>query len=210
MIIYIFLKLESNCENQLKGSVTLWGKKEHLKIHLRTNYRRRTDKFLIKSCSFSHFFPPQKKDGSEAVTNGYAKEKNGYGAVASKPKTNGVSTKSSFASKFFAFQIPCFLPAVTDFDEHNDQTKSESQYEDNNGGHVIRNSYISDDSSMRNRAFVSNQKSWYSSDTKSVVKPVHITQEWTNLRDTFLFNIRKIKGGINEQYSAFQLKMSTG
>lgn len=107
--------------------------------------------FLFSNFYKQTYIKKPKKDGSAPQTNGHAKESNGH-SVHSKPRTNGVP-KSSFASKFFAFQTPCFLPAVTDFDEK----KSDSQYEDSNGVHEIRNSYISDDSTLRNRAFVANK-----------------------------------------------------
>lgn len=114
--------------------------------------------FLFSNFYKQTYVKKPKKDGSAPVTNGHSAnghssngQMNGY-----KPKTNGVATRASFVSKLFAFQTPCFLPAVSDFDEH-DKKSDTQQYEDSNGGHVIRNSYISDDSSLRNRAFVTNQ-----------------------------------------------------
>lgn len=113
------------------------------------------------------FFLLQKKDGAAPQVT---REKNGH-ANNSKPKTNGAP--SSFAGRLFAFQTPCFLPAVTDFDEP--QKKAQAQYEDSNGGQEIRNSYISNDSSLRNRAFVSNQtKSWCFSKTTQVCSTLQL------------------------------------
>lgn len=105
--------------------------------------------FLFSNFYKETYVKKPKKDGAAPQVT---REKNGH-ANNSKPKTNGAP--SSFAGRLFAFQTPCFLPAVTDFDEP--QKKAQAQYEDSNGGQEIRNSYISNDSSLRNRAFVSNQ-----------------------------------------------------
>lgn len=62
------------------------------------------------------------------------------------------SNGQSFGSKLLSFQTPCFLPAVSDFD---DAEKTEAYEKD---GKDIKASYISEDPSLRQRAFVSNQQ----------------------------------------------------
>uniref|UniRef100_A0A8D9BTW9 Elongation of very long chain fatty acids protein n=1 Tax=Cacopsylla melanoneura TaxID=428564 RepID=A0A8D9BTW9_9HEMI len=114
--------------------------------------------FLFSNFYKQTYVQKPKKDGSapQVTSNGHASEyKNGYTATSKPSKTKGVPT--SLFGKFMNFQTPCFLPDAHDYEEPS--KKSESQYESNglNGGHVIANSYISDDAGLRNRAFVTNQ-----------------------------------------------------
>lgn len=54
-------------------------------------------------------------------------------------------------------QIPCMLPAVTD-DTSSDDDKCSKEAYPKPAGSTPKSSYTSDESSLRNRAFIANKK----------------------------------------------------
>jgi len=78
-----------------------------------------------------------------------------------KPKAKEPSKESSssvgFSVDWKKMQLPCMLPAVTD-DTSSDDDKSSKQAYPKPAGSTPKSSYTSDESSLRNRAFVANKQ----------------------------------------------------
>lgn len=85
-------------------------------------------------------------------------------ATALQKKDDGDSTPSKEESQstgvsWLKMKTPCMLPAVTDDTSSSDDDKSSKKaYPKPAGSTPKTNSYTADESSLRNRAFVSNKK----------------------------------------------------